>query len=275
MSIAMPEPVAPAGTVFKATAAIGYGWRRTWKNFWWILLLSLVVSAVFMVVSLVSNGASLTNADFTDPQSVTEAIAATSIGILAIIGAIVQALASTLVNLGLIRIGLDVTAGQPINIGRLFSFQGFGRYVGGSIIIFLIISIGMGIPVGIGAALSLWQSQVAYVIVGVALGIILAIVLTLGFSMFGFTILEKDVRGLGSLGASWQIVKPRFGSLLGMHILLALLIIAIFLVAIIAGILMIVVGLLITVPIAVALSLGVTFLAQAYAYRTLSGQDVR
>jgi uncharacterized membrane protein len=109
----------------------------------------------------------------------------------------------------------------------------------------------------------------------VVLGIILAIVLTLGFSMFGFTILEKDVRGLGSLGASWQIVKPRFGSLLGMHILLGLLTFAILLLALIAGILLIVVGLLVTIPVAMALILGITFLAQAYAYRTLSGEEVR
>lgn len=275
MSIAIPEPVAPAGTVFKATNAIGYGWRRTWKHFWWILLLSLVVGAVFMVVNLVANGASLTNADFKDPQSVTEAIAATSIGIVTIIGSIVQWLVTTLVYLGLIRIGLDVTAGQPIDIGRLFSFTGYGRYLAGSIIILIIISVGMGIPIGIGAALWLWQSQVAYLIAGVVLGIILAIVLTLGFSMFGFTILEKDVRGLGSLGASWQIVKPRFGSLLGMHILLGLLTFAILLLALIAGILLIVVGLLVTIPVAMALILGITFLAQAYAYRTLSGEEVR
>lgn len=275
MSIAIPEPVALAGTPFKATAAIGYGWRRTWKNFWWILLLSLVVSAVFIVMNLITNGASITNADFNDPQSVTEALAATSIGIFALIAAIVQWLATMLVYLGLIRIGLDITAGEQINVGRLFSFQGFGRYLAGSIIIFLLISVGAGIPIGAGLVLSLWQSHLAYLIVGLVLGIVLAIVLTLGFSMFGFTILEKDVRGLGSLGASWQIVKPRFGSLLGMQILLTLLIIAIFIVAIIAGVLLIVIGLLITLPAAGAIVLGVSFLSQAYAYRTLSGEEVR
>lgn len=275
MSIAAPEPVAPAGAPFSATAAIAYGWRRTWKHFWWILLLSLVVSAVFAVVSLISNGASLANANFKDPQSVTDAIAATSIGIITIIGAVVQWLASVLVGLGLLRIGLDVTAGEQINVGRLFAFQGFGRYLAGSIIIGLIISIGAGIPIAVGAALSLWQNQVAYVLVGLVLGIILAIVGSLGFSMYGFTILDKDVRGLNSLAASWQIVRPRFGSLLGMHILLALLSVAVLIVAIIAGILMIVVGLLITLPVAGAIILGLSFLSQAYAYRTLSGEEVR
>ena len=60
-----------------------------------------------------------------------------------------------------------------------------------------------------------------------------------------------------------------------MHILLALISVAVLIVAILAGILMIVIGLLITLPVAGAIILGLSFLSQAYAYRTLSGEEVR
>jgi hypothetical protein len=275
MSDIAPPPVAPAGTPFSATAAIGYGWRKSWKSFWWILLLNLVVTVVFIVVNLIGGGANFQAIDVSDPQSLQDSLTSTSVSLLTIVGIVIQFLVTVLIYLGLVRIGLDVTSGQRINVGRLFSFKGYGRYLAGNIILSILIGIGFGVPLIAGISLTVALDQIAYAIVGGILGVILAILLSLGFSVFGFTILDKDVRGLGSLGASWALVKPRFGSLLGMYILLTLLLIAVYLVAIIGGVLMLIVGLLITLPVAGTIALGITFLAQAYAYRTLSGEEVR
>lgn len=259
---------------FSAGAAIAYGWRQTWKHFGWLFLLGLAVSLLTSITNLLTSGTSLLDADLRDPSSVADTLAQASIGVIAIAGIVLQFLISIYIGIGLIRIALGATAGQGIKLERLFSFVGFGRYLGASIIVGLIVGVAVSLPIIAGLVLSIAFEQIAYVLVGVVLALIIAVVLGVGFSMFGYLILDKDIRGLGSLGASWRLVRPHFWGLIGLTILLGLISISVFVAAIVIGVLLLIVGLLATIPLAATLVLGITMLAHGYAYRTLSGQPV-
>lgn len=274
-SPAVPTPN-PTGVIlpFSAGAAIAYGWRQTWKHFGWLFLLGLAVSLLTSIANLLTSGTSLLSADLRDPQSVADALSQASLGVLAIAGAILQLLISIYVGVGLIRIALGATAGEGIKLERLFRFTGFGRYLGASLIVGLIVGVAATVPMVGGIALTIATDHVAYIIVGAIIAVAIAIVLGVGFSMFGYLIVDQDIRGLGSLGASWRIVRPHFWGLIGLSILLAIMSIGIFVAAIVLGILLLIVGLLATLPLAATLVLGITMLSQGYAYRTLSGQPV-
>jgi len=271
----VPTP-SPTGSIlpFSAGAAIAYGWRKTWKHFGWLLLLGLAVSLLTSIANLLTSGTSLLNADLRDPASVADTLAQASIGVLAIAGIALQFLISIYIGIGLIRIALGATAGQGIKLERLFSFVGFGRYLGASIIVGLIVGFAVSLPVIAGLGLTIAFEHVAYVLIGGLLAVVIAVVLSVGFSMFGYLILDQDIRGLGSLGASWRLVRPHFWGLIGLAILLGLISISVFVAAIVLGVLLLIVGLLATIPLAATVVLGITMLAHGYAYRTLSGQPV-
>jgi len=271
----VPTP-SPTGSIlpFSPGAANTYGWRKTWKHFGWLLLLGLAVSLLTSIANLLTSGTSLLNADLRDPASVADTLAQASIGVLAIAGIALQFLISIYIGIGLIRIALGATAGQGIKLERLFSFVGFGRYLGASIIVGLIVGFAVSLPVIAGLGLTIAFEQVAYVLIGGLLAVVFAVVLSVGFSMFGYLILDQDIRGLGSLGASWRLVRPHFWGLIGLTILLGLISISVFVAAIVIGVLLLIVGLLATIPLAATLVLGITMLAHGYAYRTLSGQPV-
>ena len=274
-SPALPTPSPAAGILpFSAGAAIAYGWKRTWKHFGWLFLLGLAVSLLTSIANLLTSGTSLLSADLRDPASVADALSQASIGVLAIAGAVLQFLISIYVGIGLVRIALGATAGQGIKLERLFRFEGFGRYLGASLIVGLIVGFSVTVPIVAGLALTIVLEHIAYVLIAIPIALAIAIVLGVGFSMFGYLILDQDIRGLGSLGASWRLVKPHFWGLIGLTILLGLITVGIFVAAIILGVLLLIIGLLATIPLAATLILGITMLSQGYAYRTLSGQPV-
>lgn len=255
---------------FSVGHAIGYGWRKTWKNFWRFLLLGLI----FLVISALTNAITGIGAiNVSDADAVNSSVFGPNAA-LSIIGSIIQFLVSTFLALGLIRIALAVTAGQDVQIPRLFSFDGYGRYILTAILVSIVAIIGFAIAFVPGLLISLAADTPVFAIIGAVIGVVLLIVAILGLSFFGYLIVDRNAPGITSLRGSWDIIRPHFGSLLGLYILLALINIGLFIAAIVLGILLIVVGLLITIPIALVISFGLTSLAIAYAYRTMSGQDV-
>ncbi len=256
-----------AGEQFQVGAAVGYGWRKTWRNFWWLLLVSIIVSVIVGIASSISG--------FADPSSLDQGLAPESANeTLLFVGAIVSFLVATFMQLGVIRVAIGVTNGDRARVGRLFSFDGFGRFLLGAIIIGILVTIGFGIPILIGALLSGATGGWFFLVLFGLVGLVLAIILTLGLSLFGFVIVDQNVPGLGSLRASWALVRPRFWGLFGLHILVSLIVIGVFIAAVILGIITLFVGLLVTIPIATVLAFGIPILSVAYAYRTLSGQGV-
>jgi hypothetical protein len=259
-------------TQFSVGHAIGYGWRKTWKNFWRFLLLGLI----FMVITGITNaitGFGSVDVDMSDTDTFNTAAFGQNAA-LSFIGLIVQFLVSSFLALGLIRIALAVTAGEDVQIPRLFRFEGYGRYLLTAIIVSIIAIIAFAIFFVPGLLISVAADTPIFAILGAVVGVVLMIIAILGLSFFGYLIVDKDAPGITSLRGSWEVIRPHFGSLLGLYILLTLINIGLFIAAIIVGILLIVVGLLITIPIALVVSFGLTSLAIAYAYRTMSGQNV-
>lgn len=259
---------------FSIGGAIGFGWKRSWKNFWWLLLVGIIFTAINAVITLITAGGETSGMDMSDPAALQEQLTASTGSPIGIIGSLVQFLVTVFLGLGVIRIALAVTSGDRVRIGRLWSFQGYGRYLLASIVVGIVVGIAFAIPLGIGVAISAGTNQVAWLIFGLILGVIVAILLGLGFSFYGYLIIDKDAKGLSSLGESWRTVKPHFGGLFGLHVVVALVLIATLIVAVVVGILLIFVGLLVTIPIAGVLIFGIPAFTFAYAYRTLAGEPI-
>ena len=261
---------------FQVGDAIGFAWRRTWRNFWRLLLLSIVFSILTGIASAFSFSGAAVEVDPSaiDPEAVMDALTQSSGGVMSIVGSVVQFLVSAFLGLGLIRVALGVMAGERVRLGRVFSFRGYGRYLLGSIVVGILAGLGFVVPFGIGLAISAATDWVVLAVLGAVAGIVLAIVLALGLSLFGYAIVDKDMHAVDALRASWAIVRPRFGSLLGLEILLAIIAVGIVIAAFVLGALMLVIGLLVTLPVAGVIVFGMGALSMAYAYRTLSGEPV-
>ena len=189
-------------------------------------------------------------------------------------GSVVQWLASLFLALGVIRIALSVTQGERVELGKVFSFAGYGRYIINSIVVGMIIVVGILVGLVPGLLIAYSTNAIVWAAVGSVVGILLAITLTLAFTFFGYLILDRDARGLSSLGASWKLVMPHFGGLLGLYILIVIINFGLIIAAILLGTLMLVVGLLITLPVAGVVVFGISALSVAYAYKVISGDPV-
>jgi len=271
----------PAATSYRVGAAITFGWKRSWKNFWWLLLVAIIMSAITGVLNTLFTWQGTPQYDFSNPSSMDMGQMITGgdgyagvEALLAFIGGIVQFLVTTFLTLGVVRIALAVTTGDRVHVGKLFSFKGYGRYLGSSILVFILIAVVAAIPVITGVAIAIAANQIIWAIVGLLVAILLAFVVSLFFCLFGYAILGEDAKGVSALGRSWALVKPHFWAILGLQVLLALIVIGIFVVAIVGGLLALCIGLLATIPMAITLTLGIPALAYAYTYRVLSGQSV-
>ena len=273
MSVAESAPTATQP--FSVGGSISFGWRMTWKNFWRLLLVVIVFGVINAVLSAISGAGTTTSIDFSNPDTLTaDQLWATGNLALSFIGSVVQWLASVFLGLGVIRIALAVTRGEKVELGKVFSFAGYGRYLITSIIVGIIVVVGLLIGIVPGIAIAASTDSIVWAGVGAAVGIVLAIALSLAFTFFGYLILDRDARGLSSLGASWKLVKPHFGALLGRYILIGIISIGLLIAAIVLGTLMLVVGLLITLPVAGVVIFGMSALSVAYAYRTIAGEPV-
>jgi hypothetical protein len=255
-------------TQFQVGSAIGFGWRMTWRNFWRILLVGIVFTAIGLVAGLIAGAGSTVDA-ITGGEMSTELNLGTSL-----LGSIIQFLVSIFLALGLIRIAIDVTKGQDVHVGRLFSFDGFGRYLISGIVVTFVIAIGFLVPFLPFLAIAAATENGVWLIPGAIIGVFLAIVVSLGISLFGYFIIDRNAPNISGLRDSWQVVRPHFWPYLGLHVLLAIINIGLIIAAIVVGLLLIVIGLLITIPLAMVLIFGISALALAYAYRTMSGQEV-
>lgn len=257
--------------------AIGYGWRRSWSNFWRLLLVVIVFALLNGAASFIGFGGNYPTIDTSDPSAAADALNqlfSWQNTVLGLVSFVVQILVSIFISLGVIRIAVAVTAGDDVNVGQAFALRGFGRFLGGSIIVGILIGLAFTIGFGPLMAVAVATDSAVWAVVGVILGIVLVIIINLGFSMFGFVIIDKDARGLSGLGESWRLVRPKFFPLLGLHILLALIAIGLFIAAILLGVLMIVVGLLVTIPLATVIIFGMYALSIGSAYRQLAGEPV-
>ena len=269
-----------ASQSFSVGGAIGFGWRKTWTNFWRLLLVVVVFGIINSVLSVIGGAGSISSVDFSNldlsnPDTITiDQIWKTDNVGLSMARSIVQWLASLFLALGVIRIALSVTQGERVELGKVFSFAGYGRYIINSIVVGMIIVVGILVGLVPGLLIAYSTNAIVWAAVGSVVGILLAITLTLAFTFFGYLILDRDARGLSSLGASWKLVMPHFGGLLGLYILIVIINFGLIIAAILLGTLMLVVGLLITLPVAGVVVFGISALSVAYAYKVISGDPV-
>ena len=205
-----------AGNTLSVGEAIGYGWGAFKKYPGPLVVVTVVVLVVNGVFSSLG-------------QSLGRDLVGVRISL-----QFAGWLVSILLSLGLIRVALKVTRGEEPEVRDLFLADGFGPYLGASII--------FGIAVFVGLILCIVP------------GIIVAIIL--GF--FGFAIVDRG-DGVGeSFSRSSEITKGQRGTLfvlglafLGINLL---------------GLLACGVGLLVSYP--------VTIVAGGYAYRVLSSEPI-
>lgn len=145
---------------------------------------------------------------------------------------VISFLVSVLLALGVTRVVLKVTAGQEPEVGDLFQTEHYGPFLGASILFWIMVSVGL----------------VFFIVPGI-------ILLTI-FFFYSFAIVDRGDGVMDSLSRSSEITRGQRGSVF----LLGLACFGINLL----GVIVCLVGLLVTYP--------VTFVAAAYAYRTLSGQ---
>ena len=278
MSVVESAPT--ANQSYSVGGAIGFGWRKTWTNFWRLLLVVIVFGIINAVLSVIGGAGTtssidMSNVDLSNPDTITvdQLLQTGNLGLL-IIGSVVQWLASLFLALGVIRIALAVTQGEKVELGKVFSFAGYGRYIINSIFVGIIVVVGILVGFVPGLLIAYSTDAIVWAAVGSVVGILLAITLTLAFTFFGYLILDRDSRGLSSLGASWKLVMPHFGGLLGLYILVVIINFGLIIAAIVLGIVMLVVGLLITLPVAGVVVFGISALSIAYAYKTISGDPV-
>lgn len=269
-----PSPEASRPT-FTIGGAIEYGWRATWRNFWPLLLVILVYVLINGAFSVVTGLAELpAPGSGTDGMDTLDALVATQVTVLSLAGSVVNFLVTTFLVLGLIRIALGVVQGRKVDIGDLFTFNGYGRYLLNTVIVGLIIGLALAIGLIPGVALLVATDSVVWLILGAVVGLVLTVVASLAFTFIGYVILDKNARGVSSLGASWALVRPHFWSILGLNLLIALIAVFLIVAALIIGLLMLIVGVLVTLPFAGVMVFGISVLSIAYAYRTISGETV-
>ena len=274
------ESASTGNQSFSVGGAIGFGWRKTWTNFWRLLLVVIVFGIINAVLSAIGGAGSassidVSNVDLSNPDTITvDQILQTGNAGLSFAGSVVQWLASLFLALGVIRIALAVTQGEKVELGRVFSFAGYGRYIINSVFVGIIVVVGILVGFVPGLLIAYSTDAIVWAVVGSVVGILLAITLTLAFTFFGYLILDRDARGLSSLGASWKLVMPHFGGLLGLYILIVIIDFGLIIAAILLGSLMLLVGLLVTLPVAGVVVFGISALSVAYAYRTISGEPV-
>ncbi len=137
-----------------------------------------------------------------------------------------------MVSIGLLTIPLKFVDGQKADYGHLFSgYHHILRYFSASLLYMLI------------------------VLGGLVLLVVPGIIWAIRFQFFGYLIVDKNLGPIEALKRSWAITKGSVGELFTFSLLLALINLA--------GMLALMVGLFITVPI--------SLLATAFVYRKLLG----
>jgi uncharacterized membrane protein len=141
-----------------------------------------------------------------------------------------------LISLGWIRVALRVTAGERPEVANLFQFDGFPVYIGASIV--------FGIAAGIGFLLFIIPGIIVYLFWG----------------FYGFVIADRGESATfgEAFSRSVEITKGNRWNLLGFGIVLLLINLV--------GLLLCGIGVLFTS--------GISLVAIAYVYRTISGQPV-
>ena len=229
-------PAGPGAGGFSVGEAFGWGWRKFRENLGPLVIVALAIVAVLIVLGIIRFALTAGSEAAIDPATgqVENPGLFGTALISSVLLGLIQFVVSVIVSAGIIKGALDITQGRPLELGTMF--KGFN-------LVQLIIA-------------SILTSLLTFV--GLIACLVGALVVAFFLSFTTYFIVDDGQSAIDAMKASFQFTKANAGDLL----LLFLAIIG----ANILGACLCGVGLLITVP--------VTILAQAYAYRSLRQQPI-
>ncbi len=200
---------------FTSGEAISFGWEKMKKNFWFFVGLLFIA----WLIQAIPSGISSAIGDKMAPLVFLLAVAAWVIQLI--------------VNMGLIKIILDIVDKGTASLGDLLSqTKFFLNFLAGSILYGLI------------------------VIGGLLLLIVPGIVWAIKYQFFSYLIIDKNLGPIEALKKSGEITAGSKGAIFGLDILLILINLL--------GLLCLVVGLFVTIPL--------SMVAKGYVFRKLLGE---
>ncbi len=209
-----PAPKPPPGHSFSSSEAIKFGFNFFKKNIATFIKLGAALIVINIVMGIIGGLFGHNN-------------------LIALIWSIVSAILSLIIQVGIIKIVLDLHDGKPLNLANLYSmFHLAPRFIGASVLYGLMI------------------------LVGLVLLIIPGIYLAIKLQFYSFLIVDKNAGVVDSLKKSWAITK-------GVELNLFLFTLVIVILNILGAIALLV-GLLVTIP--------TTTMASVYVYRKLLSQ---
>jgi uncharacterized membrane protein len=229
-------PAGPGAGGFSVGEAFGWGWRKFRENLGPLVVVALAIVAVLIVLGIIRFALTAGTEAAIDPATgqVENPGLFGTALVSSLLLGLLQFVVSVIVSAGIIKGALDITQGRPLELGTMF--KGFD-------LVQLIIA-------------SILTSLLTFV--GLIACLVGAIVVAFFLSFTTYFIVDEGQSAIDAMKSSFQFTKANAGDLL----LLFLAIIG----ANILGACLCGVGLLITVP--------VTILAQAYAYRSLRQQQI-
>ncbi|MCR4305800.1 MAG: hypothetical protein NUV73_01820 [Candidatus Daviesbacteria bacterium] len=205
--------------MFSKKEAIKFGWNITKKHFWLFVLILLTSFGIQMIPNLFQL---LVGKN----QELTATLVLVAVSIIA-------SVFKLMIDLGIIKITLNLVDNQPVKYGDLFKAYGIIKYFIGTILYSLII---------LGGSILL-------IIPGIIFGI--------RFQYYTYFIVDKGLGPIEALKQSWGVTRGRVWNLFIFGVLLTLLNIA--------GALLLGIGLLFTVP--------TSMVAMAYVFKKLQNAN--
>lgn len=234
MPPAAPPP-SPPPVPGAAPFQVGDAFSYGWKKFQEYLGPILIAMLLFLVVgALVNFIASLFAGGFGEITDVDDIGVGMFFSFGTLVFSLLSALVSLLIQAAVVRGALDITKGERIDLNTFLSTENLGQIVLAAILL----------------------------AIGTAIGLVLCIIpglILIFYSQFTYQfIIDKGLPAWDAIKASFDLVNRNVGTVI---VLFLASILAFFIGAILCGI-----GLLVTIP--------VTIIATAYAYRMMTGQSV-
>jgi uncharacterized membrane protein len=236
-----PYGQTPAGGApFSVGNAFGYGWKKFQANLGPILLAALVLLAVVVVIQIIQVVMTGGNDVTFEVDPNTGQLESTDGGMLggsilaSVFFGLLSQLAVLIIQSGIVKGALDITKGKRVSLGEMFSGIDFVQVIVASLILAVATIIGFVLCILPGIAVMFFTAFTLYFII------------------------DKGMSAIDAIKASVSFVMANAGTL----IVFFLACIA----AYIVGALLCGVGLLVAIPVVV--------IAQAYAFRTLQGEQV-
>ncbi|HSO97030.1 MAG TPA: DUF975 family protein [Acidimicrobiia bacterium] len=230
-----PPGMPPPATLEQRPFGIGDAISYGWSKYWQNVGILLAITVLIIVINAVAGGILSAIGNAFPRVHYTSGNTRYGIGVGFILAQIISLVIGAVLAMGLIRATLAVTEGQKPDVSMLFRSEGLAAYIVASILV----TIG--------------------VLIGLILLIIPGIILLIMWHFYGFVIVQNpDIGATEAMRRSAEITRGHRWQLFGLGLLL-------FGINIL-GLMACCVGVLFTE--------GITAMAVAYAYKTLSGQPV-